>query len=113
VTKDAEGSNCQCAVPPFDFRNFTRIPLGDDAHGGEISIATCRTCGQLWLSYLIEWPHYTKSSRWWRVALSAEQRDALDTENARAFIEQQAAGFVGGCIFDGTVRRIQAPIKIF
>lgn len=109
---DVAVSNCQCDRPPFHFTNFKTVELGEDSFGAEIAIDTCNICGLSWVNCLIEEPHYSKSGRWWRAVLPNENRTMLSAENARAFVEQQGACFVGGSYFNSTGYRINSPIKI-
>jgi hypothetical protein len=110
--KDQITSNCQCHQPPFHYESFNTLSLGEDSLGAEITIDTCKKCGQSWLKLLIEQPHHSKSGRWWRVAVSAENCKTLVVANTRAFIEQQSECFVGGSFFESTGHRVNAPIKI-
>lgn len=105
-------ANCRCQSPPFLYTDYTTIDLGEDSHGAEVSLSTCTRCGLIWLKYLIEEPHYSKSGRWWRVIVSPEQQSSIVADGARSFIEQQKEGFAGGSFFDSTGDRIYAPIKI-
>jgi hypothetical protein len=92
-SKDQIASNCQCNKPPFHYESFNTSSLGEDALGAEITIDSCKTCGQLWLKLLIDEPHYSKSGRWWRVVLSAENAETLAARDVRQYIEQQAPSY--------------------
>ena len=56
--------SCACRRPPFRFQDYDTEPIGEDRHGAEISVSICKRCGVLWLAYLIEEPHYSRSGRW-------------------------------------------------
>lgn len=105
-------TECTCKVPPFWYEAFETARLGTDARGAEVSLDTCRRCRQIWLVYLIEEPHYGRSGRWWRVVVPPERRGDITLDNARAFIEAQSSGFVGGSFFDSTGKVIAGPIRI-
>lgn len=111
-TGDAMPS-CACEVPPFYVGDYQEESLGDDdALGGEVSLQTCKTCGTSWLKYLLESPHHSRSSRWWRVRVPAERKAQLTAQNARDFIERQAEGFQGGSLFDSTGMPVKGPMRI-
>jgi hypothetical protein len=103
---------CKCHSPPFHFADYETVELGEDSHGAEVSLSTCRRCGLVWLNYLVEEPHYSRSGRWWRVAVPREQRIAISAKTAREFIQQQDEGFVGGSYFESTGRKVSAPIRV-
>jgi len=104
--------SCACRRPPFRFQDYDTEPIGEDRHGAEISVSTCKRCGALWLEYLIEEPHYSRSGRWWRVEIPAEHRKEVAAETAREFVEHAAEGFAGGSFFDSQGHAITAPIKV-
>lgn len=100
---------CSCEKPPFIYSNYDSDELGCDSTGAEVSIHTCKKCSKSWLKYLIEQPHYSKSSRWWLATLSAT---SISTELAKNYIESQKSCFIGGDYFESTGKKIGAPIKI-
>ena len=106
------GETCRCARPPFHHAQFERAELGADSFHAEVAVDRCKRCGQLWLHYALEDPEYSGSGRWWRAALSPEQRTALKAAEARGFIEAQYACFAGGAYFDSTGFEQQAPIRV-
>lgn len=111
-SKNQIASNCVCSKPPFHFKSFDTESIGEDSLGAEITIDTCKKCGQSWLKLLIEQPHHSRSGRWWRVAVSAENSKTLVVANIRAFIEQQTECFVGGSFYESSGHLLRAPIKI-
>lgn len=105
-------ANCVCRTPPFHYTLYDTVELGEDARGAEVSLSTCKSCGQAWLRYLIEEPHYSRSGRWWQVAVPTDRAAAVTAAMAREFIEAQGEGFVGGSYFNSTGRSVAAPIRI-
>ncbi len=103
---------CKCCIPPFNFQNFSKTHLGEDASGAEITLDRCTHCGQLWLNYLIEDPSFSHSTRWWRVVLTLEQKQGISAATSRGFIEQQAWCFIGGSYYGSSGNRSEAPIRI-
>jgi hypothetical protein len=103
---------CRCQQPPFHYLDFAREQIGMDAFNADVSIDTCNSCGTLWLVYLIEDEHYTKSGRWWRLPISAADRKALAPDDARAIIERSGWCFVGGSFHNSTGFRKDGPIVV-
>jgi len=103
---------CKCQEPPFNFADYETIELGEDSDGAEVSLSTCKQCQLVWLKYLIEEPQYSRSGRWWRVAVLPDHVNHLNVDTARDFIQQQPDGFVGGSYFESLGMRVTAPIRI-
>ena len=103
---------CACKEPTFHFTDDQTVELGEDSHGAAISLSTCRHCGDLWLTYLIEWPHYSRSGRWWRVKVSPGEKQSVSIATARELIERAAGGFAGGSFFDSPGHPVTAPINV-
>lgn len=103
---------CHCRQPPLRFADCDTVDLGEDKHGAEIALSTCKSCDTMWLTYLIEEPQPSRSGRWWRVEVPAANRHAVTAATARTFVEHAANGFAGGSYFDSPGHAIAAPIKI-
>lgn len=86
--------------------------MGEDSHGAAISVSTCNFCGDRWLTYRMEWPHYSQSGRWWRVKVSPEEKHAVSVATAREFVERSSGGFAGGSFFNSRGHPVTAPINI-
>ncbi|MDN4037507.1 hypothetical protein [Massilia sp. YIM B02443] len=112
VDKTAPLWPCSCTEPPFHFENYTTLEIGEDTHGADVSVLTCKHCGDLWLTYQIEWPHYRQSGRWWRVRVSPEKKHSLTTATAKEFVECSPEAFAGGSFFNSHGHRITAPINV-
>lgn len=100
---------CVCLSPPFSYLNYESNELGCDSAGAEVSINICKKCSKLWLKYLIEQPHYSKSGRWWIAELNV---NSISVESARNYIESQKWCFIGGSYFESAGIKLKAPIKI-
>lgn len=105
-------ASCKCKQPPFYFGDYVTIESGDDPRGAEVSLSTCKRCGVVWLTYLIEDPQYSRSGRWWRVEVSPELRGQVSAATAKEFIERQPDGFAGGSFFNSSGHAIVAPIHV-
>ncbi len=101
--------NCICENPPFHYLNYEKLKCATDPFGAQITLEKCKNCGNIWLVYLIEEPHYSRSGRWWRIKLISND---INVESARSHIENSKYCFVGGTYFQSTGKRATAPIKI-
>ncbi|MCS0631866.1 hypothetical protein NX786_21275 [Telluria mixta] len=107
-----QGHACCCRHPPFRFVDYDSVELGEDSRGAEVSLATCKSCGAIWLKYFIDEPHYPRSGRWWRVEIAAADASAMSAAAARECVERSREGFAGGSFFDSHGHAITAPIKV-
>ncbi|MFL6634284.1 MAG: hypothetical protein ACJ8HJ_18435 [Massilia sp.] len=111
-TSAGSGGACICRHPPFRFTDYATVELGEDDRGAEIELSTCKSCGTVWLKYLIDEPHHHRSGRWWRVEIAAADATAVSAATAREWVERSPAGFAGGSFFGSTGHAIAAPIRI-
>jgi hypothetical protein len=103
-------TTCVCYQPPFNFKNYVIKELGYDKDYGDISIATCQTCGNQWLNYLVEEEHISRSGRWWRVLLD---KPDITVNEAKGYIESRPWHFGGGSYYDSTGKRRDFSARIF
>ena len=106
------GHPCSCRRPPFRHTDYDTKHIGEDRHGADAAVATCKACGSVWLTYFIEEPHYSRSGRWWRVELPTDALKEVSAASARALIERSAEGFAGGSFFNSQGHAITAPIRV-
>ena len=104
---------CKCEQPPFHYKDFETVYLGEDDNFASVTIDRCRLCGQKWLKYLVEEEYYTKSGRWWRVPVGPDKVETLTANNAKAFIASSKWCFGGGSFYDGKIHLTEAPIRVF
>jgi hypothetical protein len=109
----SERLSCACRQPPFPARDYRIDELGEDAHGAAASLQTCRRCGAVWLKYLVEEPHFSRSGRWWRVEVAPGREGLATAATARACVEAAPCGFAGGSWFDSAGHAVAAPIAVF
>ena len=105
------GRPCSCRRPPFQYTDYDTEHSGEDNHGADIAVSTCKACGSVWLKYLVEEPHHSRSGRWWRVELPADAAKGVSAASARGLIECSAEGFAGGSYYDSQGHAISAPIR--
>lgn len=103
VLRPAGDSPCQCLAPPFRAEDYRIAPVGTDktdGRFGDVSIATCKTCGKQWLRYQIEYEAFEKSGRWYRGAISPELAQTVTPETALAVFGQMEWYYAGGSYFE-------------
>lgn len=103
---EQQANTCKCNTPPFHFADYDAVDFDTGNSIAEISLETCKHCGYIWLKYLIEDPSRSGSGRWWRVLVPASQVATITADNAKAFIQNQTEGFVGGSYFGSTGTKI-------
>jgi hypothetical protein len=106
---------CRCLAGWVHYRDFEERFVGvdrQDGRFGEVTILTCRRCGQHWLRYHYELEAFTASGRWWRGPVSPEQAAAVTAETALATLGTLAFYYVGGSYYDGRVSKSHGPIVI-
>ena len=102
---------CKCQKPPFYYLDYEIVTLGENDQG-EASVETCKSCGTVWLKFLIEEPHYSKSGRWWRAKVDPEEVSSLTIENVKFFIERQDECFAGGSYYKKGIHKKNKPIWV-
>ena len=91
---------CGCFAAPYT-NLASATEMGMDDVFAEVSVLTCRGCGQHWLRYFYEVEAFTGSGRWYLGAITPGQLQELSTGNARAMMEGLGWYFYGGSYFDG------------
>lgn len=91
---------CKCFEPPFTAEKFATLPLGEDKNYGEVSIETCKICGQKWLRYFYENEAFTKSGRWYRGIISEKEANQITPNNAIEYLENLTWHIRGGSYFE-------------
>lgn len=105
-------NECNCSNLPFDYRDFDSTPIGVDktnGRNGEVSLETCKICGEKWLHYLVEYEAFTASGRWFRAPISCEVLEILTPKQAIPYIERQSWYFRGGSYFKSSGMRASGP----
>ncbi|HVC80457.1 MAG TPA: hypothetical protein VNL35_08175 [Chloroflexota bacterium] len=97
----------------IDYRDFEEHVIGVDTRDGrfgEVSIHTCRWCGQRWLHYLYEHEGFTASGRWWHGPISIEEAGLVTADAALDVLAVLPFYYVGGSYYGGDVTRGHGPI---
>ncbi len=107
-------TECKCMEPthrgPFD-----SMYVGtDETHGrfGEVSIKTCKLCGNKWLYYFVEYEAFTASGRWYMGLVSEEVARTVTPETAVSVLESLEWRISGGSYFRSTGRKGAGPIRV-
>lgn len=104
-----------CLHPPFDFRQFESQNVGVDAQMGrfgQVTVASCRQCGRLWLCYLLENEGFSRSGRWYRGQIEPALLPQITAENAVGLLQQLPWYFYGGSYFNSAGRKGYPPLHI-
>lgn len=84
-----------------------------DERFADVSVSTCKNCGQHWLRYFYENEAFTRSGRWYLGAVTAEEVARLTTENAKSILETLESYYCGGSYFDGSISKTAGEINLF
>jgi hypothetical protein len=73
----------------------------DETNGrfGEVSVETCKACGQMWLRYFVEYEFFSESGRWYRGPVTPEMVESLKPEQAPELLASLPWRFSGGSYF--------------
>jgi len=107
------GTQCRCATPPLDHRDFVKEELGVDESGGrfaDVAIERCRLCGRSWLRYHYEIEAFSRSGRWYRGLVTPEQAARATPATALKILAELPWHLYGGSYFDTTGRRSDVPL---
>ncbi len=108
----AEGE-CQCMAGWVYYRDFEERIVGVDTQEGrfgDVSICTCRHCGQHWLHYHYEHEAFTASGRWWRGPISPEAAAAVTAKSALGTLATLPFYYMGGSYSGGRISKGHGPI---
>jgi len=106
-------SECRCMTPPFWYTDYDSRPLGvDETKGrcGEVTLETCKACGQMWLRYFVEYESFSESGRWYRGPVTPEMVESLRPEQAPELLAGLPWRFSGGSYFRSQGRRGSGPL---
>ncbi len=104
-----------CCTPPLNASDFISNELGTDSTNSthaEVRIDQCKQCGAYWIHYQLENPAFSKSGKWYRGSITAENSKTITSENAAAYIELLNWYFYGGSYFSSTGTVGFGPLKL-
>lgn len=102
-------------TPPFWYLDYDTVSLGvDETNGrfGEVSVETCKACGNVWLRYFVEYEFYSESGRWYRGLVTREMLQSLKPEQAPELLTNLPWYFYGGSYFRTPGRKGSGTITI-
>lgn len=98
--KEELKKKCTCEKPPFVHKDFDVKILGVDNGYGEFEIQKCKTCGQNWLRYFVDYNHpLIKTGRWFRGEIYRGELNRITISNAKEYLEGLDWYFYGGTYF--------------
>ncbi len=100
-------------TPPFWYRDYDSRPLGVDmtkGRHGEVSVETCKACGQMWLRYFVEYEFFSESGRWYRGPVTPKMVASLRPEQAPELLASLPWHFYGGSYFRSQGRKRAGPV---
>jgi hypothetical protein len=107
---DAE---CRCLAGWTHYSDFDERPVGVDTlegRFGDVSIHTCRRCGQRWLHYHYEHEAFSGSGRWWRGPVTQDQAGAVTAASALQVLGSLPFYYTGGSSRDGRIDKLHGQI---
>ncbi len=90
---------CVCLEVAYVEWEFEDKYLGTDHYYADISLQTCKHCGRIWLRYFYENEAFTKSGRWYRGVITAEQAKSVAAENALEYLGNLDWYLCGGSFY--------------
>jgi hypothetical protein len=110
----ATPTGCACEQGSASYRQFESRDLGCDQTEGrfaEVTLTRCRTCGRLWLRYLVEYEAFSRSGRWARGLISDEAARTITPEAAVPHLDGLDWYLYGGSYFDGVAGKRSGPMR--
>ena len=104
---------CTCAERLPHHADLDEISLGCDPTDGryaDVSVKTCRACGQRWLHYFVEYEGFSGSARWACCQIDAETAATVTPETAATVIDGAPWHWRGGSYWNSTGRRGTGPL---
>ncbi|MFI4976610.1 MAG: hypothetical protein ACHP84_18905 [Caulobacterales bacterium] len=107
-------TGCVCEQGGARFNQFETQEVGCDETEGrfaDVTLNRCRSCGRLWLRYLVEYEAFNRSGRWARGLISDEAAHTITPETAVPFLNGLDWYLYGGSYFDGISGRRSGPMR--
>jgi hypothetical protein len=105
--------DCRCERGDARHDEFDSRFVGVDptaARFAEVTLERCRSCGRLWLRYLVEHEAFSRSGRWARGPISEEDAATITPHQAEPFLNGLRHYLYGGSYFDGRWGRRSGPM---
>jgi hypothetical protein len=112
--RPASLTGCACEHGSASYRRFESRDLGCDETDGrfaEVTLDRCRTCGRLWLRYLVEYEAFSRSGRWARGLISDDAASTITPEAAVPYLNRLDWYLYGGSYFHGLAGVRSGPMQ--
>lgn len=107
-------TSCVCEDGNARFSEFETRDVGCDETEGrfaDVTLNRCRTCGRLWLRYLVEYEAFSRSGRWARGLIDEATAAAITPQAAVAHLDSLDRYLYGGSYFDGVSGWRSGPMQ--
>lgn len=106
---------CPCLEPDCSYEQFETREIGMDATEGrfaDVTIKTCKTCGNHWLHYALAYEDLSGSGRWYRGLIPENMLTTMTPESAESFLNGLEWHFYGGSYFKTTGKTGSGPLDL-
>jgi len=80
----------------------------DETEGryADVSCSRCKRCSRLWLWYQVDYEAFSRSGRWARGLINAEDAQAIQPSEAASYLERLEWHIRGGSYFNGLAKKV-------
>ncbi len=107
-------TTCICASAAAQYDSFTvwreLEPDLTEGRYADVKISKCRTCGQLWLRYFVEYEAFSRSGRWARGRIEEARALTIQPHEGPSFLARLPSYLYGGSWFDGEEGERSGPM---
>ncbi|GAB0157054.1 hypothetical protein CHRYSEOSP005_23230 [Chryseobacterium sp. Alg-005] len=96
---------CMCEKPASNHTDYRSSTVGIDHTNGryaDVSILQCKLCQRIWVHYLVELEHFSRSGKWYKGIVSKKDLSSITPENALDYLENLEWYLYGGSFFEST-----------
>jgi hypothetical protein len=107
-------TGCVCEQGGARFTEFETQDVGCDETEGrfaDVTLNRCRSCGRLWLRYLVEYEAFSRSGRWARGLIGEEAAQSITPQAAVDHLNGLEWYLYGGSYFDGISGRRSGTMR--
>jgi hypothetical protein len=107
-------TGCVCEQGGARFTEFETQDVGCDETEGrfaDVTLKRCRSCGRLWLRYLVEYEAFSRSGRWARGLIGEEAAQSITPQAAVDHLNGLEWYLYGGPYFDGISGRRSGTMR--
>ena len=107
-------TGCVCEQGGARFTQFETQDVGCDETEGrfaDVTLDRCRSCGRVWLRYLVEYEAFSRSGRWARGLIGEEAAQTITPQAAVDHLNGLEWYLYGGSSFDGISGRRSGAMR--